>query len=80
MGVIHTKMPEILTQVYLYLSKDLNVIYKIAIQKNYNLYGLAFYVFFYIFSYLIHIFYKTNSCGRLCFFLVYRALLCWGVP
>jgi len=34
MGVIHTKMPEILTQVYLYLSKDLNVIYKIAIQKN----------------------------------------------
>jgi len=27
-------MPEILTQVYLYLSKDLNVIYKIAIQKK----------------------------------------------
>ena len=49
MGVTHTKMPEILTQVYLYLSKDLNVIYKIAIQKNYNLYGLAFYVFFIFF-------------------------------
>jgi hypothetical protein len=47
MGAIHTKMPEILTQVYLYLSKDLNVIYKIAIQKNLKFVWLSFSCIFY---------------------------------
>lgn len=49
MGVIHTKMPEILTQVYLYLylSKDLNVIYKIAIQKKLKFVWLSFSCIFY---------------------------------